>query len=162
MVNDKLVSTSEEAKDILKNVLFTWYISNDDEEVLVEDIAEVIVNGHKFSTFVNALKSVGRDAKHNEALTTDVRNNIVESITEKFYEAHGQFPSNKELFALTDFILYHSLEGDTRPDKMQAEEYPLLSDTQRDRRIGKRGVRGNYEVSEVWYEGVGKGQALHF
>lgn len=156
------IETFEGAKGELLSLLLYFYTSQDSASDLIDDVVSTIVNGKDLNVWLRALKSVGKDVKHNEALTSEVRNNISDKLIEAWYEKNKRHPSSSDLVILADFILYHALEGDTRPNKMQLEEYPLLSDTQRDRRTGQRGVRGAYEVADVWYENVGVGQRKHF
>lgn len=49
----------------------------------------------------------------------------------------GERPDGDALYRLSNVILYDHLEGDTRPNKVQADEYPILTDIQlRFRRSG--------------------------
>lgn len=97
---------------------------------------------------ISALRSAGKKLEYK--LEDEDRVAIAEYIEDNYEKKL----SNRSTLMLSDFVLYNYLEGDTDTYKMQNTEYPILSDTQRDRRIGKRGVRGNYEVSSVWLENV--------
>ena len=108
----------------------------------------VVYKGVTEEDVISALRSAGKKLEYK--LEDEDRVAIAEYIEDN-YEMKL---SNRSTLMLSDFVLYNYLEGDTDTYKMQNTEYPILSDTQRDRRIGKRGVRGNYEVSSVWLENV--------
>ncbi|WP_060210519.1 hypothetical protein [Sporosarcina koreensis] len=74
------------------------------------------------------------------------RRKNVELITESFYATVGQMPSPAQLDRLASFLLFDEL-SDPHPDKMTREEYPIMSDSQRDERLGD-------EVSFKWTESV--------
>lgn len=81
------------------------------------------------------------------SLEYDKREYKVTTILEEYFDEHGRYPDPKCINKLTNIILYDNLEGDTRSNKMQAEEYPVLSEAQYLRRTrgdnqkvgGKRG-----------------------
>jgi hypothetical protein len=78
------------------------------------------------------------------------RMEAVEFLTERFFEDVGRMPTdvyatdsnNKRINALdllSSHILYESLEGDARPDKITLEEFPVVTESQTKRRRIKRG-----------------------
>ncbi|MFB5568648.1 hypothetical protein ACE41F_26805 [Bacillus cereus] len=78
------------------------------------------------------------------------RMEAIEFLTERFFEDVGRMPtditvsdsSNKKINALdylSSHILYESLEGDTRADKITLEEFPVVTESQTKRRRRERG-----------------------
>ncbi|MCW4657014.1 hypothetical protein OOG41_26725 [Bacillus sp. AS_5] len=74
----------------------------------------------------------------------------VEFLTDQYIKQVGKPPADVRLRNdknkmigvleyLADHILYESLEGDTRVDKMTLEEYPVMTDNQAKNRIISRG-----------------------
>ena len=59
---------------------------------------------------------------------------LIESITDAYIEQTGERPDGTALYRLGDIALYESLEGDTRRNKARADEYPVLSEQQKERR----------------------------
>jgi hypothetical protein len=68
-------------------------------------------------------------------------------LTEEYFAKTGEMPDAVALERLADLCLYEELT-DSNPDKMTAEEYPLMSDTQLARRQeGKhRKKEANYRI----------------
>lgn len=66
----------------------------------------------------------------------------VDILCEAHYAQLGRMPDSNVLERLASLILFDELT-DTHPDKMSREEYPILSDSQREERLGD-------EVSEKW------------
>lgn len=91
-------------------------------------------------------RKVGNDFRHDDRMAT------VEAIVSD--ERYAYVMSDRCKSSLADVILYGDLEGNTSPDKMTNQEYPIMSDTQYARRTGRKGVRGSYEVSSIWLENV--------
>lgn len=75
-------------------------------------------------------------------MNREQRMNAVEKLTDEYVMAHGDKPRGPLLERLADVILYEEL-SDKRPNKMQAEEYPIMSEWQRSRRIEGKGIRRN-------------------
>lgn len=78
------------------------------------------------------------------------RMEAVEFLTERFFEDVGRMPTDitvtdsknmrvNALDYLSSHILYESLEGDKRPDKITLEEFPVVTESQTKRRRIKRG-----------------------
>ena len=74
------------------------------------------------------------------------RMDFAESLTEQYFEQHDKMPEGTILDRLSTLILQDEL-ADTHPDKMTRNEYPLLSDSQRDE-------REKDEVSFKWSQDV--------
>lgn len=79
---------------------------------------------------------------------TDERNKIVEEMTEEYFAKTGEFPSDKTLEKLADFILDDDLR-DNSMDKVTKTEYPILSDKQLARRTIGRHTRSLFAKTEV-------------
>lgn len=58
----------------------------------------------------------------------------IEELIEEYIEDTGRRPDSKQLERLTSAILYENMQGDTRPDKVALEEYPILTYSQIKRR----------------------------
>jgi hypothetical protein len=71
----------------------------------------------------------------------------IKQLTEDYFENTGEIPDVVSLERLSSLCLYEELT-DPNPDKMTTEEYPIMSDTQRARRIeGKhRKKEANYRI----------------
>lgn len=67
-------------------------------------------------------------------------------IVESFFAVVGKIPSTAQLDRLASYLLFDELT-DEHPDKMTREEYPILSESQRDERLKD-------EVSFSWAESV--------
>lgn len=67
------------------------------------------------------------------------RKRAVEFLTDRYIEETGKRPLGSQLERLASHLLYESLEGDTRRDKMTIEEYPITTDQQIKRRRLSRG-----------------------
>lgn len=83
--------------------------------------------------------------------TRKVRIAEVERLTDEYIALTGRLPSNDLLERLTNVILHEEL-SDKRADKMTLEEYPIMSDSQYERRTtgGQRSKRKNgWTVMEV-------------
>lgn len=83
--------------------------------------------------------------------TRKVRIAEVERLTDEYIALTGRVPSNDLLERLTNVILHEEL-SDKRADKMTLEEYPIMSDSQYERRTtgGQRATRKNgWTVMEV-------------
>ena len=63
----------------------------------------------------------------------------IEFLTERYISDTGKRPVCAELERLATHMLYESLEGDTRRDKMTLEEYPIITPAQVKRRKINRG-----------------------
>lgn len=64
---------------------------------------------------------------------------VNELIQELIDESYDVLNKHEVLSRLGDLLLYDYVEGDTRPNKMQLEEYPIMSMTQYESRTrGKR------------------------
>ena len=79
--------------------------------------------------------------------TAEQRIERVSELTEAYYEHVGKHADSNVLERLASLILYEELT-DPHPDKMTREEYPIMSDSQREERLGD-------EVSDIWAESVG-------
>lgn len=84
----------------------------------------------QFSEYVSLLYHL---AKKSET-TAQERIDKVEQLTEAYFNCRGTAPASAQLDRLASLILRDELTDDTRLNKMSAEEYPLLSDRQRERR----------------------------
>lgn len=82
-----------------------------------------------------------------EKLSRQCRLQASDSLIESYVKHTGLRPPGAQLGRLATLILRDEL-ADTHPDKMTREEYPLLSDSQRDE-------REKDEVSFVWSRDVG-------
>lgn len=69
-----------------------------------------------------------------EQTTREYRMGFAAHLTEQYYAEHGNMPDGAILDRLGTLILQDEL-ADTHPDKMTREEYPLLSESQRDERV---------------------------
>lgn len=58
----------------------------------------------------------------------------VDVLCESYYAQLGKMPDSNVLERLASLILFDELT-DTHPDKMTLEEYPILSETQREERV---------------------------
>lgn len=76
------------------------------------------------------------------SLSRDERKAAAGTLAENYVGARGVKPPSYLMERLADVILYEEL-SDKRPNKMQAEEYPILSEWQRLRRVEGRGIRRN-------------------
>ena len=72
----------------------------------------------------------------------ELRMVLVDKLIDAYVMASGNKPRGPLLERLADVILYEEL-SDKRPNKMQAEEYPIMSEWQRSRRIEGKGIRRN-------------------
>lgn len=70
----------------------------------------------------------------------------VDVLCEAHYAQVGRMPDGNVLERLASLILFDELT-DTHPDKMTREEYPIMSDSQREERLAD-------EVSAVWSEEI--------
>lgn len=85
-------------------------------------------------------------------LAREERIKIVDTLTETYVGIVGKAPDGIQLDRLASFILKEELT-DKRKNKMQAEEYPLLSDTQREYREKDE---ADFKVAEGVYGTDGK------
>jgi len=83
--------------------------------------------------------------------TREYRIKFAEELTERYFAEHGKMPEGTILERLATLILQDEL-ADTHPDKMTREEYPLLSDRQRDTR--GRDERSFSAAQDVATDGV--------
>lgn len=67
----------------------------------------------------------------------DARKYAVWQLIEAYIDQTGQRPVPSELDRLSSHLLYESLEGDPRPDKITEEDYPILTVAQFNRRYNK-------------------------
>lgn len=78
--------------------------------------------------------------------------------TDAYIDKHGQRPPAQQLELLADYILREEL-ADKNPDKMTREEYPIMSEWQRVRRLKSRIMAGVVEIDyrsatgyrKTWY-----------
>ena len=75
---------------------------------------------------------------------------VTEKLTEQYFSEHGEMPSASVLDRMATLILQDEL-ADKHADKMTRNEYPLLSDRQRETR--GRGERSLYAASDVATDG---------
>lgn len=87
----------------------------------------------QFETYVNTLIIAHRESDSQAISNRDVRAEEIKLLTDAYVEAVGERPEPKQLERLADLLLYEEL-GDTHPDKMAREEYPIMSDHQLARR----------------------------
>lgn len=71
---------------------------------------------------------------------------LIDNLIEEYIEDTGMIPDGRQLERLASAILYEDLQGDTRPDKVALEEYPILTYSQIKRRHGNE---ASSEVLEV-------------
>jgi hypothetical protein len=95
---------------------------------------------------VSFRKSV--NALFKRSYSSNERNRIVEEMTEEYFAKTGEFPSDKVLEKLADFILDDDLR-DNSMDKVTKTEYPILSDKQIARRTLGRHARSLFAKTEV-------------
>lgn len=67
--------------------------------------------------------------------SVDERNKFSEDLINKTVDETGDVPSLEVLIRLGDLMLYDYVEGDTRSNKMQEEDYPIMSEQQYLRRV---------------------------
>ena len=70
---------------------------------------------------------------------------LIESITDAYIEQTGERPDGSALYRLGDIALYESLEGDTRTHKVSLDEYPIMTESQEERR--SKGLHRSPNVS---------------
>jgi hypothetical protein len=87
-------------------------------------------------------------------LPREVRLVKIEALTEDYYANTGEMPDAVALERLADLCLYEELT-DPNPDKMTAEEYPIMSETQKARRQEGRHVKKESQRKEVSFEATG-------
>lgn len=79
----------------------------------------------------------------------DTRIKAIETLIDAYIEQTEYVPSSTALYNLSSIILYDYMEGDTRPDKITLEEYPIMTQRQYDFRTrAKRsgGEKGRMEI----------------
>lgn len=84
---------------------------------------------HEYVNLLFALAKMGDSTAQERILR-------VEAMTEAYFNRFGGHLSESVLNRLAALILFDDLT-DSRPDKMSLEEYPILSDSQRDERERK-------------------------
>lgn len=96
---------------------------------------------------LDGINEVYNDVKH---YTLEERKQYVTEVTDYFLEEEGEMPPSKVLNRLGDLILYDYLEGDSRSNKAQAEEYSILTEAQYLRRtIGQNQSRQTHGITYV-------------
>lgn len=98
----------------------------------------------QFAEYVSLLFAIAKagDGK------TNVQGRIaaVQRMTDAYFACRGERPAITQLDRLASLILRDELT-DKHPDKMTREEYPIMSDSQREERLDD-------EVSELWTQSV--------
>lgn len=80
-------------------------------------------------------------------LPREQRFKAIEALTDEYVKATGKRPEPTQLDRLATLCLYEEVT-DPHPDKMTRDEYPIMSDSQREE-------REKDEVSLTWAESVG-------
>lgn len=97
----------------------------------------------QFETYVNTLITSLRESDSEAISNRDVRAEEIKSLTDAYVGTVGERPEPKQLERLADLLLYEELH-DTNRMKVRNNEYPILSDTQIQRRQeGTRQRKGN-------------------
>ncbi|WIL49628.1 hypothetical protein QP042_13725 [Bacillus bombysepticus] len=97
----------------------------------------------QFETYVNTLINSLRESDSDAISNRDVRAEEIKSLTDAYVGTVGERPEPKQLERLADLLLYEELH-DTDRMKVRNNEYPILSDTQIQRRQeGTRQRKGN-------------------
>lgn len=97
----------------------------------------------QFETYVNTLITTLRESDSSAISNRDVRAEEIKSLTDAYVEAVGERPEPKQIERLADLLLYEELH-DTDRMKVRNNEYPIMSDTQIQRRQeGTRQRKGN-------------------
>lgn len=65
----------------------------------------------------------------------EARISLIDALIDRYITHTGERPDGKILYRLGNVLLYDYLEGDSRKDKMQREEYPILTKAQYKRRV---------------------------
>ncbi|WP_298833757.1 hypothetical protein [uncultured Planococcus sp.] len=96
---------------------------------------------------ISLLWTLAKSAKKagNPSLVGDIVSKTAE-ITERYYDNCGKHAPADVLERLASLILFDDIT-DPHPDKMTREEYPIMSESQRDERLAD-------EVSDVWADAV--------
>jgi len=102
---------------------------------------------------VESINKSADDLHANTLANRQLRMQIVEDLTEQYFEAAGDWPDGKTLEKLTDAILSEELT-DMHPDKITRAEYPFMSDWQLD-------ARHENEYSEALGEAHGSDGRKH-
>lgn len=99
------------------------------------------MNETQFNDKINDLWTQTKAGK----LPREERFKAIEALTEEYFAVRGKMPSASALDRLSTLCLYEEIT-DTHPDKMTRGEYPIMSDTQADRRDDKE-----IKLSDVQY-----------
>lgn len=83
-----------------------------------------------------------------------LRINRIDDLIENYVTQTGERPNGVQLDRLSSYILREELEGDNRPDKMTLEDNPIMTESQRGRRIKN-------EVSDEAFAFIGNDGTNH-
>lgn len=97
----------------------------------------------QFEMYVNTLIMTLRESDSGAISNRDVRAKEIKSLTDAYVGTVGERPEPKQLERLADLLLYEELHDKDRM-KVRNNEYPIMSDTQIQRRQeGTRQRKGN-------------------
>ncbi|HDR3899203.1 TPA: hypothetical protein QCO88_001709 [Bacillus cereus] len=97
----------------------------------------------QFETYVTMLINTLRESNSSAISNRDVRAKEIKSLTDAYVASIGERPEPKQLEHLADLLIYEELH-DTDRMKVRNNEYPIMSDTQIQRRQeGTRQRKGN-------------------
>jgi hypothetical protein len=89
--------------------------------------------------FNDIIADIRRRTKAGE-LPREVRIAEIDKVTEEYYLKTGKMPDNNQLERLADLILHEELT-DTNPHKIATTEYPIMSESQYERRVSGKNSR---------------------
>lgn len=90
----------------------------------------------KFEEYVDEVEAYG------DFFERTYRMELMDELLSAYVEQTGKTPDPKELQRLSDVCLHEELT-DKRKNKMQLYEYPIMSDSQYERRVNGRHTRRN-------------------
>lgn len=97
--------------------------------------------------FAQEIDELYAKAKRGELEDRQARMDEIEDLTERYFSVNGRWPPYTMIDRLSTLCLREEYI-DPHPDKMTREEYPILTESQRDE-------RERTEISGTWAEEVG-------
>ena len=100
-----------------------------------------------YEEFERVVGELWQRTKNGELRDRQARFAEIERVIDEYITKYGQRPNQRLLDRLATLCLYEEIT-DPHPDKMSRNEFPIMSDTQREERIDD-------EVSSAWSRNIG-------